>query len=590
MNTPSAAPAARATGDATRGAGTADVSDAGLRPIRWQITFLGVSSAAIAITDSISIAGIAGLFAGSMAEANEALGTDGLGSFEWVAKPWVVFGFVVLTFVFNAVNTVAREHVISNWEARRRVDLVTAYREADVEAQTSMSGGALSVSAEQITQAAQVISGVSGLLNTILRAGVYLLVAFVASPVVSLVAVAVGGILVIGLRLLTRRTRAMHRRISRDRTAIGEQIGEMTGSSRELHLLNRWDDVVGRLLRRIDRVRHARFVSATLATMVSPIYWAGTLFVGLILAAVVRHTDSNLGGLAASGLLLIRALGAAQAAQVMYQTYNDAVPYLDRTLEVIGELRASRRVTGTELPGDRPTLAMRGVELSYGNDVVVRDLDLEIGGVGGVAIVGPSGSGKSTTLLALTGFLRPSAGEVTADGIPLDLLPPSDAGHTIGFLPQDPKLFRGTLRDNALRPDTEMDDADVLAVLDRLGLTGTVAGFANGLDSEMGRGGEGFSGGETQRFGLVRLAVNQPKVWILDEPTSALDRENSARVAEVVSEAMADHLVILVTHRPELLASCHRVIVMEDGRVVDDGPLDAVAARQKFVASMVEPA
>ena len=129
-----------------------------------------------------------------------------------------------------------------------------------------------------------------------------------------------------------------------------------------------------------------------------------------------------------------------------------------------------------------------------------------------------------------------------------------------------------------------------MEVLDRVGLTATVEGFADGLDTDMGRGGEGFSGGEVQRFGLARLEVNQPHVWLLDEPTSALDRENSARVASVITAAMRDHLVILVTHRPELLADCDRVIFMEHGRIVDDGKLDEVAARQTFVASMIAPA
>lgn len=565
-----------------------DTSDLGLRPIAPQIAFLALSSAGIAVTDSLSIAGIAGLFAGSVEQADVNLGGTTIAGLDWIAEPWVVFTFVVLTFVLNAVNTFARERVVSSWEAQRRVDLVTAFRDADIDTQTTMSGSALSVAAEQVSTAANTISGVAGLINTILRASVYLLVSFLADPTVSLLAVACGGVLVVGLRLITRRTRAMHRRMARDRTTIGEQIGEMTDSSRELHLLNRWDDVTASLRRRIDGVRVDRYRSGALATMVGPIYWAGTLFVGLILAAWVRRADSNLNDVAASGLLLIRALGAAQAAQVMYQTYNDSVPYLERTSKIIGRLRGARRVVGTDLAGERPTLEMSGVSISYGNETVVKGLDLSIGGTGGVALVGPSGSGKSTTLLALTGFLTPSEGSITADGVPLQLLPPEELGHTIGFLPQAPRLFRASLRDNALRPDTATSDDEVLATIDRVGLGSTVAGLAEGLDTPMGRGGEGFSGGEMQRFGLVRLHVNQPRVWILDEPTSALDRANSERVTEVINAAMEDHLVILVTHRPELLEHCQRVIFMEDGVVLDDGTLDEVAARQPFVAAMVD--
>lgn len=560
----------------------ADVSDAGLRPIAPQIALLGLSSAAIAVTDSLSVAGIAGLFAGSIGDAEPKLKT-----FEWLANPWVVFAFVIATFVLNLVNTVIRENVTSTWEADRRLDLVMAYRRADFETQAANSGSALSVSAEQIGQASQLIGAVAGLLNTILRAVVYLGVAFVASPVVSLVAIVVGGVLVVGLRTLTKRTRIMHRRIAADRVAIGEQIGDMTSSSRELHLLDRWDDIVDDLAARIGKVRHDRFRSSSLATMVGPIYWAGTLFVGLILAAVVRRTSGDLQGLAAAGLLLIRALGAAQAAQVMYQTHNDATPYMERTLDVIARLRAARREPGIATTSEHPTLRCTTLTLSYGNDVVVRDLDLELAGTGGIALVGPSGSGKSTTLHALSGFLAPVAGVVTADGIPLDLLPGAELGRAIGLLPQDPRLFRASLRDNMVRPEKAGDDGELSAALARVDLTATVAAFSDGLDSEMGRGGEGLSGGEMQRLGLLRLLLNQPDIWLLDEPTSALDKANGDRVVEVITEAMADHLVVVVTHRPELLQHCDRIVYMDEGRLVDSGTLAELIDRQPFVAAMV---
>ena len=106
-----------------------DTSDLGLRPIAGQIAFLAISSAGIAVTDSLSIAGIAGLFAGSVERSDVNLGGTTIAGFDWIAKPWVVFAFVVLTFILNAVNTFARERVVSTWEAQRRVDLVAAFRD-----------------------------------------------------------------------------------------------------------------------------------------------------------------------------------------------------------------------------------------------------------------------------------------------------------------------------------------------------------------------------------------------------------------------------------------------------------------------------
>lgn len=143
------------------------------------------------------------------------------------------------------------------------------------------------------------------------------------------------------------------------------------------------------------------------------------------------------------------------------------------------------------------------------------------------------------------------------------------------------------MRSNLLRPDVERSDDELWAVIRSVGLGPTIEGFDGGLDATVGRAAEGFSGGELQRLGLARLLINQPTTWLVDEPTSALDRENSARVLELLTASMADHLVVVVTHRPELLHHCRRVVFMDAGRVVDDGTLDEVAGRHPFVASMI---
>jgi ABC-type multidrug transport system fused ATPase/permease subunit len=256
-------------------------------------------------------------------------------------------------------------------------------------------------------------------------------------------------------------------------------------------------------------------------------------------------------------------------------------------LRVIAELRGARRRGDVHITDPQPLLSARDVQLSHGNDVVVRDLDLAMEGPGGVAIVGPSGSGKSTTLTALAGLSLPVSGSVDLDGMPMTGIDARDLGRTVGFLPQDPHLVRGSLRANVVRGDRDADLAALVSALDAGGLDQTVAGFHDGLDTPMGRAAEGFSGGELQRLGLARLLVNQPDVWLLDEPTSALDRANSERVVGLVAQAMDDHLVVVVTHRPEILRHCGRIVFMADGRVVDDGPLEDVIGRQPFVAAMV---
>ena len=198
-----------------------------------------------------------------------------------------------------------------------------------------------------------------------------------------------------------------------------------------------------------------------------------------------------------------------------------------------------------------------------------------------------SESGKSTTLSALAGLIVPTAGRVELSGSSLNDLDRRELSQRVGLLPQDPKLLQASLRHNLLRADREVTDHELLTLLAQLRLDVTVAGFSDGLNTKMGRNQEGLSGGELQRIGLARLILNGPEVWLLDEPTSALDRANSEVVTRQIIEAMSTRLVILVTHRPELLSHCKEVVLMSDGRVVDSGALQDVIERQEFVASML---
>lgn len=561
--------------------------DASLRRVGRSIALSSALSTVIAFTDSLALAGLAIRLTSGLTDA---IGSSGLmGRIESaVSSLPVIVALVFTTLSLNLATTIVRERATARWDAQRRLDLIRAFRRADFPKQAGYSGAGLSTSVEQIGRASSSIGAIVGLINSSIRTAVYLGVAVVTSWQVSLICVATGSVMVLALRGLTRATRRMHVRMSRRLIRVGEEIGEMAGSARELHTLNRWDDTERFLAKDIGVLEHIKFRSATLAGLVGPVYWTGTLLVGVAVAAWAgRDLGTATSGLAASGLLLIRSLTAAQAAQTMYQSFNDARPYVDRVRTIIADLRRAERTSSEDEVPAGSHLVVEGADLTYGRDVVVPDLDLDLTGPGGIAIVGPSGSGKSTTLLALSGLSSPDKGTVSVNGIPLDLLRGDELGATIGLLPQDPKLLRGSLRSNLVRPEVERTDEQLWSAIEAVGLTETVRGFEGHMDASVGRSAEGFSGGELQRLGLARLLVNQPDVWLVDEPTSALDRSNSERVLDLLARAMAEQLVVVVTHRPELLHHCKRIVFMENGRVVDDGALDEVAARQPFVASMI---
>lgn len=557
-------------------------ADASFARLRVPIAVSSLLSVTVAFTDSAALAALAvRLTDGFGAEATT---LPGLAT---AATLPVVVVLVLLTFVLNFINTLVRERTTTSWDAARRIDLVRAFRNADFPTQAAYSGAGLSTAASQVGRASSAIGGIVGLINSAVRTFVYVAVALFISWQVSLIAIVAGGVLMVGLRQISRRTRRLHKDMSHRYIEVGEEIGEMAVSARELHSLNRWDELDRFLTGEISGIEKMRYRAQTMAGMVGPTYWLGTLLVGVAVAATAVGSETSTSGVAAAGLLLIRSLTAAQATQTMYQSYNDAVPYVDRTRQVIATLRRARRDGGVEHVPAGVALSVENADLTYGKDVVVRGLDLRLEGPGGIAIVGPSGSGKSTTVRALSGLAAPTRGSVSINGMPLDMLSGRELGSVIGLLPQDPTLLRGSLRSNLVRPDVDRTDDELWAAIEAVGLHDTVRAFEGHLETPVGRAAEGFSGGELQRLGLARLLVNRPRVWLVDEPTSALDRDNSERVLELLTSAMDEHLVVVVTHRPELLHHCKRVVFMENGVIVDDGTLEEVAGRSPFVASMI---
>lgn len=195
-----------------------------------------------------------------------------------------------------------------------------------------------------------------------------------------------------------------------------------------------------------------------------------------------------------------------------------------------------------------------------------------------VAVLGRIGSGKSTVLRLLAGLYQPSAGQVEADGIDLRQFDPADYRGCVGFVAQDPKLFNGTLRDNVLLDRPGADPAHLAEVAQLTGLQRLVAAHPMGWELPVGQGGSLLSGGQRQLVALARCLVTRPKILLMDEPTSSMDAQSEVAFLRQLREASGDCTLIMVTHRPAVLELVSRVIVVDNGRVVMDGPKAQVLA------------
>lgn len=202
-------------------------------------------------------------------------------------------------------------------------------------------------------------------------------------------------------------------------------------------------------------------------------------------------------------------------------------------------------------------------------------LNLSIKSKEKLAIVGMTGAGKTSLLKVILGLLTPETGSVSLCGADIRQYSRADLVRTVGTVFQDPWLFSGTLRDNVAMGQQDIGDDMVLRCLTAAGARFVTVGGEAGLDMHIEERGNNLSGGQKQAVMLARAMVFRPKVYLLDEPTSAMDRQMEDSVLDTLTTQLTDRTLVIVTHKPSLVAICDRVLVLSEGRIVGDRSVKA---------------
>ncbi len=307
----------------------------------------------------------------------------------------------------------------------------------------------------------------------------------------------------------------------------------------------------------------------TVVTVVAGVYLIGERMV-------------TMGGLIACGMLASRALapaGQIVALLMQYQGARTALAGLERIMaqpvEREGDAQGTAYIHRAKLRGE---IEFRNVSFKYPGrtDSAIENLSLKIKPGERVALIGRVGSGKSTLQRLTMGLYRPSQGAVLLDGIDLNQLDPADLRKNVGYVSQDVLLFYGSLRENITFGLPYADDGSVVAAAEVAGLAEFVNRHPHGFDMNVGERGERLSGGQRQGVGIARAVLHNTPVLLLDEPTSAMDFSTEASITKRLAEFSTGKTVVLVTHRTSLLALVDRVVVIDGGKVVADGPRDRI--------------
>ena len=193
-----------------------------------------------------------------------------------------------------------------------------------------------------------------------------------------------------------------------------------------------------------------------------------------------------------------------------------------------------------------------------------------------VALIGRIGSGKSTIEKLLLGLYKPDEGSIRIDGIDLNQIDPIDLRGNIGYVPQELMLFDGTVRDNIIMGSPEIDDRSLIKAAAVAGVDQFVNKHPQGFEMPVGERGARLSGGQKQAIAIARALIHSPNILILDEPTNSMDNSSEDYLRKQLSAYCKERTLILVTHKMSLLSLVDRIVVMDAGRVVADGPKDVV--------------
>ncbi len=464
----------------------------------------------------------------------------------------------------------------------------------------TLSRNSASLTNTVMQQVSQVTQGLGKGLH-LLTAGVTivaLLVFLVAlDPLLALTSFAVLGGLYGGIYLTTRRYLT---RTSRELVAIGAEryraVNEAIGGFKDLKVAGR-EHAALRHYRRPAR-RRARIRAAVRAIEGLPRYALEAIAVGgvVVIASLMAGREGAftatlplLGAYLFGALRLMPAMQNVFSAVAGLRNIVGAIEILETDLAQAHETTDALTAPPPPLAFER-SVSLRGVNYRYpaGDEVALREIDLDVGKGRSLGIVGQTGSGKTTLVNVLLGLLEPSDGCIEVDG---QRVAPTDRRayrRLFGYVPQEIFLVDNTVRRNVAlgTPDDEIDDAALRRACQQAQVDDFIEHeLPRGYDTVVGERGVRLSGGQRQRIGIARALYHQPQILIFDEATSALDVHTERRVFDALEAIARERTLVMIAHRLETVAKADRVIVLEAGSIIDEGSPRAVVERYRQVAS-----
>ena len=389
-------------------------------------------------------------------------------------------------------------------------------------------------------------------------------------------------------RWFQRNSTVAYRRTRESIAALIVQFTETFGGIRAVQAFRREprNDELNGALNEANRRAHDR-AFWLVAVFVPAVTLIGNLVTVAVLgygALRVMDGDLAVGTLVSFLLYLRRFFDPLQDVAMFYSSYQSATAALEKLSGVLEEQPTVPEPSDpVPLPLPRGQVVFERVRFGYTERTVLAGLDLTVPAGETVALVGATGAGKSTLARLAARFYDPQDGAVRLDGVPLDRLADDDLRRAVVMVTQESFLFSGTVADNIAFGRPRASREEVAAAARAIGAHDFIAGLPEGYDTDVRKRGGRLSAGERQLVSFARAFLADPAVLILDEATSSLDVPSERLVQHALKTLLADRTALIIAHRLSTVEFADRVLVMEGGRIVEDGsPADLVAGTGRF--------
>ncbi|MBX7493810.1 type I secretion system permease/ATPase [Qipengyuania sp. 1NDW9] len=406
-------------------------------------------------------------------------------------------------------------------------------------------------------------------------------VAIIGGWVVAVPAIMVPLVILVGLAAQPALQRTAAKNLGQGllkQSVLVETLGsiehvKVSGANKMLR--RRWNEAVREHSQTSLRQRLISSIGTTFATTAGMLSYAGVVIVGVF---AVANNQLTLGGLIACSILAGRAIAPlTQISQLLGRitatrtAYRQVRELMDQPVEgPAGEPLQMASTSGA--------IELRDVTFTYpgGSEPALEKVNLKIEPGERVALLGRVGSGKSTLARMMLGLYPPQEGMVLVDGVDIAQFDPYSLRSQVGSVLQEPALFSGSIRENIVLERPFIDDEEMLRAARLSGTDTFVSRISNGYDLKLVDRGEGLSGGQRQSIAIARALAGKPPIVVMDEPSSAMDAQTETDLIARLEDELKGRTLVIVTHRQPLLKLVDRIVILDRGKLVADGPRDKV--------------